>query len=58
VRAVAASGAGVFDTLKAIIKPLVVELSTGGLQPKPLVLLKAPDDPLRLWTLFRSEVVG
>ena len=58
VRAVAASGAGVFDTLKAISKLLLVELRTGGLPPKPLVLLKAPDDPLRLWALFRSEVVG
>ena len=57
VRAVAATGAGVFDTLKAITKLVLLELRAGRLQPKPLVLLKAPDDPLRLWHLFRSDVV-
>jgi hypothetical protein len=57
VRAVAATGAGVFDTLKTITKLLLLELRTGRLPQKPLVLLKAPDDPLRLWELFRSDVI-
>ena len=56
VRAVAATGAGVFDTLKAITKQVLLALARDEAPSAPLVLLKQPDDPLRLWRLFRSDL--
>jgi hypothetical protein len=56
--AVAVTGAGVFDALKAVVKLLLLGLKAGRIEPHPFTLLKAPDDPLRLWSIFRSDLPG
>ncbi len=58
IPAVACQGSGVFDTLKACAKLVLLGLRSGQVKREDFVLLKAPREPLRLWNLFRSDVVG
>ena len=56
IEASAIGGAGVMDTLKAIVKLLILGLQSGAVRQQDFVFLKAPVEPLRLWHLFRSDL--
>lgn len=58
VPAEALRGAGVFETLKACAKLVITGLRSGRVKQQDFVLLKAPREPLRLWDLFRSDLVS
>jgi hypothetical protein len=56
VRAVAVQRAGVFDTLKAIAKLVILGLRSGQVRQADFVFLKAPTEAIRLWNAFRLDL--
>lgn len=54
ILAVAADGRGVMETFKTAVKETLVGLRAGRLVQQELPPGKAPTEPLRLWSLFRT----
>ena len=56
--AIATGGSGVIDTLKLVMKEMLLGMRDGRVERRPIELHVEPADQLQLWNLLRSDAVG